>query len=420
MKKKVGIIGGGVAGIVAAFALQDKYEVTLFDKNNYLGGHTNTILVPSAETGGEIPIDTGFIVCNDRNYPNFHKFLNKLDVPVRFADMSFGVIDEVSGLQYGSRNINTIFAQRRNIFNPKFIKFLLSINHFWKEASKDIGSNKIDNLTLGAYLNERNIHKSVINDFILPISAAIWSTPDDLILDFPVAIFLAFFHNHGLLNIVDQPKWQTVIGGSFTYVKKFINQFKGELFLNSKVEEIIRTDQKSTVLLGSGEKREFDVLVIATHADEVLAMLKNPTPWEEKQFSVWKYLPNQTFLHTDSSFLPTNKRAQASWNYHRAANFNSSHFTITYHMNRLQGLSLKTDYCVTLNPTRKIDPKYVIKEISYSHPHYTVESLKSQNELKLQKGEMNTWYCGSYFGFGFHEDAVKSSLEVSQKLGGFL
>lgn len=420
MKKSVGIIGGGVAGIVAGFALQDKYNVTIIDKNNYLGGHTNTILVPSEETGADIPIDTGFIVCNDRNYPTFHKFLKKLDVPVRFADMSFGVIDETSGLQYGSKNINTIFAQRRNIFNPKFLRFLVEIKHFWNEASKDVGSTKIDNLTLKDYLASRNIHPSVINDFIVPISAAIWSTPDSLILDFPVGIFLAFFHNHGLLNIIDQPRWQTVIGGSFAYVKKFKEQFNGELILNNRVEEVNRSEAESIITLSSGEKRKFDKVVFATHADEVLPILKNPSMWEEKQFGVWNYLPNQTFLHTDSSFLPTNKRAQASWNYLRSKGQDSKHFTITYYMNKLQGLSLKTDYCVTLNPLRKIDSKKVIKEISYHHPHYTVESLKSQKELLLQRGEMNTWYCGSYFGFGFHEDAVKSGLYVAEQLGGCL
>lgn len=420
MKKRIGIIGGGVAGIVSAYTLQDKFHVTIIDKNDYLGGHTNTILVHSSETGSEIPIDTGFIVCNDRNYPTFHKFLKKLDVPVRFADMSFGVIDEKTGLQYGSKNINTIFAQRRNIINPKFLKFLLEINQFWKRASKDIGSQELDTLTLSQYLKSRNIHSSVINDFIIPISAAIWSTPDDLILEFPVGIFLSFFHNHGLLNLVDQPKWQTVIGGSSAYVKRFKEKFNGELILNNKVEEINRGESESTVTLKSGDKKTFDVLIFANHADEILPILKNPTAWEEKQFRVWKYLANQTFLHTDSSFLPTNKRAQASWNYYRSAESKSSHFTITYHMNRLQGLSLKTDYCVTLNPLKAIKPDRVIKEISYHHPHYTVESLKSQKELRLQKGEKNTWFCGSYFGFGFHEDAVKSAVHVSNFLGGEL
>ncbi len=422
MSQTVAVIGGGVAGIVASYMLQERYSVSLIEKGEYLGGHTNTIMVPSEYHGCDIPIDTGFIVCNNKNYPTFHRFLERLSVPVRDADMSFGVVDEVTGLQYGSRNINTLFAQRSNIASPYFLRFLLGIYHFWKKASEDVGSSDIDHLTLREYLARKKIHSSVIKDFIIPISAAIWSTPDGLMLDFPVGVFLAFFHNHGLLGYRNQPQWQTVVGGSHSYVKRFKEKFRGEVLLNTKVDSIIRNDEQTTVCFSDGTAKSFNKVIIATHADQVLPMLEDPTPWERERFSVWNYLPNKTYLHTDRSFLPSNKRAQASWNYYREHDFSaeSNHFTITYHMNRLQGITSDTDYCVTLNPLRPIDSSFVIKEILYTHPQYTVASLQSQKELHKQFGEKNTWYCGSYFGFGFHEDAVKSAVAVAQKLGGEL
>lgn len=421
MKQKLAVIGGGVAGVVASYALQDAYEVTLFEKNQYVGGHTNTIEVPT-EHQGILPVDTGFIVCNDKNYPNFHRFLNVLNVPVRFADMSFGVVDENTGLEYGSRNLSTIFAQRKNIFNPKFYQLLYGVKKFWDLAAPEVGTERVKHLTLNQFLEEKNVHKQVVRDFIIPISAAIWSTPDELMLDFPASVFLNFFHNHGLLGYFNQPRWQTVIGGSYTYIKRFKELFKGVIKTNSSVKAITRTSSSVAISLEHGAQENFDTVIVATHADEGFKLLSDPSPWERETLGIWTYLPNETYLHTDQSFLPSNTRAQASWNYHRekVADVTHAPFTVTYHMNRLQGFKSDKEYCVTLNPKRAINPMNIIKKFDYTHPRYTVASVASQDRLKNQQGDRHTWFCGSYAGFGFHEDAVVSALSVAKKLGGGL
>jgi predicted NAD/FAD-binding protein len=416
MKQKVAVIGGGVAGITSAFLLQQKFDVTIFEKNSYLGGHTNTIDVK--EDNQDLSVDTGFIVCNDKTYENFHKLLVKLNTNWRYADMSFSVHDESSGLQYGSKNIDTIFAQRKNILSPTFIKFLFGIQKFWSFAAKDVNNIELHSLPLDEYLKLRGINSYVIENFVLPISAAIWSTPDKLMLKFPLGIFLKFYSNHGLLSVFNQPKWQTVVGGSQSYVKSFKNLFQGTINLNTSINKVTRNPNDIDINFADGTSKKFDYIVIATHADQVLNLLSDPTDVETNLFNSWKYLANETILHTDSSFLPPNKRAIASWNYKRELNDDGiKPLSISYYMNKLQGFESKKDYIVTLNSRKKIQEDKIIRKFNYTHPHFTVDAMKTQDTITNLNGTNRTFYAGSYLRFGFHEDAVISGVNVGKYFG---
>ena len=416
-KQKLAVIGAGVAGITTALLLEDRFDVTLFEKNNYIGGHTNTVNVKQSD-GSTVAVDTGFIVCNDRTYPNFHKLLKKLNTKWRYADMSFSVVDEKTGLQYGSKNINTIFADRRNIFSFQYYKFLVGIQRFWQIAKADLNNESVNSLSLQEYITLHSIPESVVQNFILPISAAIWSTPDKLMLDFPVGIFLKFYGNHGLLSVANQPRWQTVVGGSASYVKAFESQFKGIIKLNCGSLKVNRFQDYVEIINQQNQVEKFDYVVIATHADQVLSVIQNPSDMEQKLFSVWKYLNNDTILHTDESLLPSNLRARASWNYRRELQSDGSRpLSISYHMNNLQGLSTKDQYVVTLNSKTNISPDKVIARFDYTHPHFTVESMKTQNPIMQMNSENRTFFAGSYLRFGFHEDAVMSGVNIAKYFG---
>ncbi len=415
-KEKIAIIGSGVAGIVSAYLLQDIAEVTLFEKDSRIGGHTSTVLVDQPN-GSQIPIDTGFIVCNDKTYPNFHQFLERLSVPWRYADMSFSVVDEKSNLQYGSKNLDTIFADRKNLYSKSFWRFLVGIQSFWNQANKDVLNESVHHLPLREYLKKLNTPDEVIQNFILPISAAIWSTPDKLMLEFPVGIFLKFYANHGLLSVFNQPRWQTVAGASHQYLLAFQRQFKGNIFVNAQIQSIKR-DETCITIKTNNDVMLFDRVVIATHADQVLDLLSNPTTEEQELFSVWKYLKNHTILHTDDSLLPSNKRAWASWNYRRELCEDGSRpLSISYHMNCLQGLNTEKQYLVTLNSRKNIAPENIIKEFHYTHPHFTVESMETQSKIKQISGKDRIYFAGSYLRFGFHEDAVMSAVGVGEQFG---
>ena len=419
MKSSIAVIGSGVAGIVSAYLLQDVAEVTLFEKESRLGGHTSTVLV-SQPDGSRLPIDTGFIVCNDQTYPYFHQFLDRLNVPWRFADMSFSVVDEKNNLQYGSKNIDTIFADRKNLFSKDYWRFLVGIQKFWNAAKKDIHNEAVHHLPLNEYLKRIGTSQEVIQNFILPISAAIWSTPDKLMLEFPVGIFLKFYSNHGLLSVFNQPRWQTICGGSYQYLLAFQKQFKGTIRHNSPVISVKRQNGGVAVETQSNKSESFDYVVFATHADSVLPILKTPSIKEEALFQKWKYLNNHTILHTDDSLLPSNSKARASWNYRRELNDDGTRpLSVSYHMNCLQGLpdSLEKQYIVTLNSKKAIPAEKIIQEFNYTHPHFTVSSMATQSEISALSGADRIFYAGSYLRFGFHEDAVMSGVAVGNHFG---
>jgi len=409
----IAVAGGGVAGIVAAYLLGRKHRVTLFEKNDYVGGHTHTVAVPDGPDAGTM-VDTGFIVHNDRTYPSFIKFVGQLGVERVKCSMSFSYFDRMTRFQYSSA---APFADRKNLFSFSFWRLLYNILRFNGLTRKALAAAGFSNMTLGQYLKKNGFDENFINRYIIPMGAAIWSTPDDKMMDFPAQTFAKFFENHGLLALTEHPQWYTIKGGSQAYVHAFLKKFSGKVFTSSPVVKVIRDGDGVSVYLDKGEER-FDAVVIAAHADEAFHMLSDPSPEEEKLLSPWRYTPNQTILHTDVSYLPPLNRARASWNYIREDNApGSSPMTMTYYMNLLQGLKTRSDYCVTLNPARRIDPSMVIGAYDYTHPQYSFESIKTQKDLDGLNGVRNTYFCGSYFRYGFHEDAVASAVHVAARFG---
>lgn len=415
-KLKIAVVGAGVAGITAAHILQRRHSVTLFEKNNYIGGHTNTVVIEKGPDAGTA-VDTGFIVLNDKTYPTFHRLLSQLSVSVRKSDMSFGFHCEKSGLQYSGRNLRSLFAQKKNIVNLSFLRMLYDIKRFGRIARMNLQNGMVESRSLGQYAQDGGFSKSFLHNYLIPMGAAIWSTPAREMFNFPAQTFLHFFHNHGLLSL-DIPQWQTVDGGSHAYVKAFLKQFQGKTILNRPVQGVVRDEDAIRITMQDGDVLGFDRVVLACHADESLQLLNDPTPNEKKLLGVWKYTKNNIVLHADSSVMPANSRAWASWNYTREWTEDGSEpLSLTYHMNRLQGLETAENYFVTLNRQKPIGPKSVIMQIVYTHPQYDFQSLALQKELPKLNGCNNTFFCGSYFGYGFHEDAVKSGVEVGRYFG---
>jgi predicted NAD/FAD-binding protein len=413
----IAVIGGGVAGITAAYYLSKKYRVTLYEGETRLGGHTNTVVLDKGPDAG-FGIDTGFIVLNDKTYPCFHRFLAELNVPVRFANMSFSFHCEKTKISYGSLNLDMLFAQRRNLANVRFLKMLYDVRRFWKHARNTLNAGVPATYSLNDFLNEYHLTGDVKERYIIPIGAAIWSSSKEGMEDFPAETFLRFFEKHGLLGYLNQPHWQTVVGGSHSYLQAFTKVFSGEIKLDARVKQISRADTEIRITCNDGSTHTHDYLVCATHADQVLPMLTDATEQERTVLGPWHYEKNITVLHTDSSILPPERRAWASWNYRKILGERGDEpVSISYYMNLLQGISSKTPYIVTLNPRNPIDATLSIKEIIYHHPSYTRETLASQKSLHTIQGSRRTWYCGSYFGFGFHEDAVASSFNVAALLG---
>ncbi|BCA79297.1 FAD-dependent oxidoreductase [Desulfuromonas sp. AOP6] len=415
--QRIAVIGGGVAGIVAAHLLQERHEVTLFEKNDYLGGHTHTIEIKEGPDAGAA-VDTGFIVLNDRTYPLFQTFLKRLGVATRDSEMSFGFQCHQSGLVYAGTNLNGLFAQRRNLFSPTFFRFLQEIGRFNRQASLDLEGGTVHTVTLREYLAHWGYSRFLVDNYLVPMAAAIWSTPAVQIGDFPAVSFLNFFRNHGLLSFRNRPIWKTVVGGSHAYVKAFSGKFRGQLHLRSSVRAIERRPEGVQVTLADGEVLSFDHVVLAAHADQNLAMLKDPSLLETRLLSPWRYQKNHTVLHTDSSLLPRRRSAWAAWNFTRERETEQDRpVFVTYYMNRLQGLRTSRDYCVTLNRRDPFDPATVIAEMDYHHPLYDFDAMATQRELPDLNGKQRTFFCGSYFGYGFHEDAVRSGVAVAKSFG---
>lgn len=413
----IAVVGGGVAGIVAAYLLQQRHTVTLFEQNDYLGGHTHTIEIKTGPDAG-LAVDTGFIVLNDATYPLFQKFLAQLGVETRISEMSFGLQCHQTGLVYAGTDLNGLFAQRHNLFSPVFLRFLLEIVRFSKQAKEDLDKGEVPQITLGEYLVKGRYSPFLVDNYLRPMAAAIWSTPAVKINAFPAGPFLHFFRNHGLLSLRNRPLWRTVVGGSYAYVKAFAKNFSGHIHLDSPVRKVKRESGLVQLSLADGSTQSFDQVVIATHADQALRLLHDPTELEQQLLSPWEYQLNRTVLHTDSSILPPQKHAWAAWNFTREASSEESlPVYVTYYMNLLQGLDATQHYCVTLNRQAAFPEETVIAEMDYHHPLYSFESMATQAKLPKLNGLQRTWYCGSYFGYGFHEDAVKAGVDVATALG---
>ena len=412
----IGVVGAGVAGLTAAYLLSKKHKVTLIEKEKRIGGHTNTINVK--ENGKSIGVDTGFIVLNNRNYPNFKKLLNKLNVKIRNTDMSFSYYDENDGFNYAGTGISGYFSQKKNLFSPKHYRFLLNVKRYSKIAAKDIESNNVLDETLGEYLTRKEFPIEIIERFMIPMGAAVWSGSRNDMMNFPAKMFLQFFNNHGILDLNNAPQWHTVIGGSFTYVKKILDSFAGEIIQGNGAKEIIRKNGKVIVTLENKEDLQFDKVICASHADQTFRMIKDLNREEEAVLKPWNYSKNITILHTDSSFMPPSKPAWACWNYVKNKDSeDGDDVSVTYYMNRLQGLKTKNDYLVTLNPTKEISDEKKIYEIVYTHPKYTQASISTQDKIKEVNGSNHLYFCGSYCRYGFHDDGVISAISVTKDLG---
>ncbi len=418
MTKKIAVIGTGIAGMASAWLLSQRYQVVLIDKNNYIGGHTNTISVANEKTGIDTAVDTGFIVYNEPNYPNLVGLLNALDVKTQATDMTFSASILNSGLEYAGNNLDTLFAQRKNLLSPRFIKLVYDILKFNRNAKALISNNQADSkLTLGDFLSDLRIGKPMQDDYLLPMAAAIWSCPPQQMQSFPAKSFAQFFNNHGLLNVKDRPQWRTVTGGSQRYVDKLLASFSGETIINNGATKIDRKTDSVVIKLEDGQECIVDQVVIATHADEALSILKNKSKLEQTLLSSFRYQENDTYLHTDSNLMPTLSKVWSCWNYlAKQSGETAPSVSVSYWMNALQGLDESQNYFVSLNPIHKIAPQKIIQRINYMHPIFDNRAMAAQKQLYKLQGQNRTWFAGSYFGYGFHEDALSSAVSIARDL----
>lgn len=416
-RQRIAVVGAGAAGISSAWLLSRRHEVVLFEKAPRIGGHTNTIAIPDGPDAGT-PVDTGFIVLNDRTYPVLEELFRQWGVETRDSDMSFGFHCEETGLQYAGTSLDGLFAQRANLASPRFWHLCAGVLRFQRTARRDLEQGAIDpGTTLGRYLSILRLPANVVHDYILPMGAAIWSTPGAEMLRFPALSFLRFFSNHGLLTVTDMPQWKTVVGGSHAYLQRFRELFAGRIVEDAGIAGV-RRSPRPAIRFRDGADQEFDHIVLAAHADESLALLDDPSDAERALLGAWEYNRNTAILHTDESAMPPNRRAWASWNYTREVDDSgATNLSLTYDMNRLQGLETQRRYFVSLNRRRPPDKSRIVRTIKYTHPKYSVAAIESQGRLAEIDGVRGTWYAGSYRGYGFHEDAVKSGLAVAKAFG---
>ena len=408
---KIAIIGSGISGLTSAYVLNKKYDVSIYEKNDYLGGHTHTHKI--AENSKAFNIDSGFIVYNENTYPNFIKLLDLLKVERQHSTMGFSVKKSYKDFEYSGNSIWSIFAKKSNLFNPYFLNMLTSVLRFNRTSINDL--NNIDPSTsLIDYLKSKKFSNYFIKYYVVPMAAAIWSTSPKMILKMPALFFIKFFNNHGLLQIKNRPQWWVIKNGSKQYVKKIIEQFNGTIHLNTPVKKVIRN--KNHVIIETKSKSEvFDAVIFATHSDQSLKLLNDISNNEKNILSKIKYQKNTALIHTDTSVLPKRKHAWSSWNY--LLNKDNNTVTLTYNMNILQSLNTSKTYCVTINDCDLINKDKIIKKIDYEHPLFTKDTIEAQYNKNLINGVNNTYFCGAYWGNGFHEDGVNSALDVCKKFG---
>ena len=420
-KQSIAIIGSGITGLSASWLLHEKFNITLFEKNNYLGGHTHTHDVP--ENDKELAIDSGFIVYNEKNYPNLVGLFNELCVKTQATDMSFAFSMNEGELEYAGSGLSGMFAQRGNLVSIKHWRLIQEILRFNKVAHAQLGEleeEKSPELSLGEFLKQHKFSTDLQQNYLLPMGAAIWSCPVDIMSSFPAYSFLRFFANHGLIDLQNRPQWRSVVGGSREYIRKMMRTLETEISIKGEATSVKRNDN-SVEVNSAGESIVFDQVIFACHADQALKLLEKPSSAELDILSCFKYQENKTYLHTDESLMPKRKKAWCSWNYLAQTgdsdSSNDKQVTATYWMNSLQKLEADKNYLVTLNPYQEIDRSKVIQEMSYDHPVFDKDAISAQSQLEELQGEMNSWFCGSYAGYGFHEDALSSSVAVCEKLG---
>lgn len=410
---KIAIIGGGISGLTAAWFLQHQHQITLFEANDYIGGHTNTIEVDL--DGEQHPVDTGFIVFNFKTYPHFTRMLNQLGISSQPTRMSFSMKCERTGLEYRGADLNGFFAQRSNLFNPRFYRLLRDIFHFNKHSLALLESDN-EHLTVGDYLRRENYSREFIDQYFLPMGSAIWSCPVGTFEQFPIRFIVEFYRNHGILAIRELPEWRVVCGGSQQYVKAITASFQESIRLQTPIRAVRRLADGVEVTPLQGPAEQFDHVIFACHSDQALRILGDDAhPAERELLSAFPYEANVAQLHTDTSVLPRKERAWACWNYFMPRGENRK-ATITYNMNQLQSLQSKNTFCVTLNGEDRVNPSKVIRRIEYAHPIFTIERAAAQQRHAELINQRQTSFCGAYWGNGFHEDGVNSALAVCRNL----
>ncbi len=405
---RIAIIGGGISGLVAAYQLQAKADVSLFEANDYIGGHTHTIDV--SEGNRSLAIDTGFIVYNNWTYPNFIRLLERLKVETQASDMSFALSDPTSGFAYAAPRLSGLFAQKKNALSPTFYRMLWDIVRFSKDGPaflRDCG----DDVPLSVFFERGRYSTVFLERYLVPMISAIWSSGCDEVADLPARYFLNFFENHGLMNLKERPQWRVITGGSRNYIAPLIATFQERVHLRSPVRKVTRYLDKVTLTMPNEDEHSFDHVVLAVHSNQALRMLSEPSDAERDILGAIPYQPNEVALHTDTSLLPENRKAWASWNYRMTDN-GTNRAKLTYHMNRLQSLNTKRDYLVSLNQNDDLDGKHCIGRYNYSHPTFSSAAVAAQKRHNEISGVNRTHYCGAYWGYGFHEDGVKSALDA--------
>lgn len=413
---KTAIIGTGIAGMGCAHFLHPNSDLTIYEQNDYVGGHTNTVTVD--EDGTPVYVDTGFMVFNFKTYPNLCKLFDEIKAPVKKTDMSFSVQHVPSGLEYSGSSVNHLFAQRKNIFNLKYIKMLSQVGRFNKESVKILDNPKYANYSIGQYVKKFGFGEDMLWKYLVPMSSAVWSTPMEQMLDFPAVTLIRFFLNHGFLGLDTQHQCYTLEKGSQAYRKLLIEPFKDRISVNRKAIKVTRENGKVTVYASDGSQETFDRVIIAAHGDQALAMLDTPTPEEQRLLSTFKYQYNKAVLHTDKSIMPKTKLAWSSWNYRIQMQDGKLTPTTIYWMNSLQQVSDKKDYFVSINPHEGLDERTIIKELDYEHPLFDVAAINAQAELHKLNETGPIYFCGSYFKYGFHEDAFASAVQLCSHLLG--
>lgn len=413
---KTAIIGTGIAGMGCGHFLHQHTDLTIYEQNNYVGGHTNTVTVE--EDGKPVYIDTGFMVFNCKTYPNLCRLFDEIKAPVKKTDMSFSVQHIPTGLEYSGSGINHLFAQRKNIFNLRYIKMLNQIGRFNKESIKILNDPNYANYSIGQYIKEFDFGEDMLWKYLVPMSSAVWSTPMEQMLDFPAVTLIRFFQNHGFLGLDTQHQWYTLENGSQSYREILIKPFKDQIHVNRKAIKVVRENGKATIHASDGSQETFDRVIIAAHGDQALAMLDNPTTEEQRLLSNFKYQYNKAVLHTDKSIMPKAKLAWSSWNYRIQLQDGKLMPSTIYWMNSLQQVSDKKDYFVSINPHNNLDEKTIIKELDYEHPLFDVPAINAQAELHKLNEMGPVYFCGSYFKYGFHEDAFASAVQLCSQLLG--
>jgi predicted NAD/FAD-binding protein len=411
---KIAVIGTGIAGLTAAYKLAPENDITVFEAENRLGGHTATVDVQL--NGKDYAIDTGFIVFNEWTYPNFIALLEELGVEKQETEMSFSVSCLDSALEYGGKDLNTLFAQRRNLFSPYFLKLVKDILRFNKQSVADLQAGNIPAAqTLENYLIQGKYSEGFVRHYLIPMGSAIWSCGTKSMLQFPVQFFIRFFANHGLLSVTDRPQWYTLKNGSRSYLEPLTRSFKNRIRLSSPVKAITRNQQDISLTSGNGHSEKFDQVILACHSDQALSLLKDASKDEQSILGAIPYQPNEVVLHTDASLLPKTKKAWSSWNYRLGGNSETLP-VLSYNMNILQGIHSEETFCVSLNASEAINPDRILGRYNYSHPQFSLAGIQAQQRWSEINGVNKTWFCGAYWANGFHEDGVVSALRVVEKI----